>query len=291
MESNLVDGPNPPHCARPSMRAESTPLRTGRLVAGVFLLVAMFFVNPMTGAENAADVAEGRKLFQALCVNCHGHEAAGGSAPSLNRPVLEGAPDDDALRSVIANGIPGRGMPRVRRMADNELRQFVSYLHSLRSLPPPPSTANADQGRLLYNQLGCATCHMVKGEGGNLGPDLTAIGRMRGPAYLKEAVLTPAAVLPNGTLRVSAQGYDEYLPVLVVTSDGREVKGVRLNEDSFTIQLRDPNGQIHSFRKSTLTRLEKLRGTSLMPPDLAKNLSPAEVDDLIGFLANLRGTP
>ena len=93
------------------------------------------------------------------------------------------------------------------------------------------------------------------------------------------------------TLRVSAQGYDEYLPVLVVTSDDREVKGVRLNEDSFTIQLRDPNGQIHSFRKSTLTRLEKLRGTSLMPPDLAKNLSPAEVDDLIGFLANLRGTP
>ena len=51
----------------------------------------------------------------------------------------------------------------------------------------------------------------------------------------------------------------------MVTSDGREVRGARINEDTFTIQLRDSNGQFQSFRKAEVKQIEKDFGKSLMP--------------------------
>jgi hypothetical protein len=97
-------------------------------------------------------------------------------------------------------------------------------------------------------------------------------------------------VLPRGTLPVPARGYSEYLPVLVVTREGQEVLGMRINEDAFTIQLRDLANQVHSFRKTAVARVEKQPGTSLMP-DVSKQLSPGDLDDLVGYLTTLRGAP
>jgi cytochrome c oxidase cbb3-type subunit 3 len=256
-------------------------------------MIAFAFAIPLPLAAAAAassDFEQGKRLFQGMCVTCHGFEGAGGDAPPLNRPKLERAPDDAALRAVIGEGIPERGMPRVRRMTDNELRQLVSYVRSLGQTNTFPISGSPQNGAEIYQRLGCATCHIVKGQGGSLGPDLTNIGRMRGVEYLRLAVVDPAATLPRGTLPVPARGYSEYLPVLAVTRDGKQVQGMRINEDVFTIQLRDMTNQIHSFRKADLTRLEKQRNTSLMPP-LAAQLAPAELNDLVAYLSSLRGAP
>jgi hypothetical protein len=68
------------------------------------------------------------------------------------------------------------------------------------------------------------------------------------------------------------------------------IRGIRLNEDTFSIQLKDQQGRFHSFRKSGLRELKKLRGESPMPA-YASSLTPAETDDLIAFLASQRGKP
>jgi cytochrome c oxidase cbb3-type subunit III len=258
-------------------------------IAGVVICLAATIaaVQPLH-SQVQPNVEAGRKLFQGMCVTCHGFEGAGGDAPSLNRPKLERAPDDAALHAVIADGLPERGMPRVRRLTDNEVQQLVSYVRSLGRTPVVTLLGNAQQGRETYKKLGCQSCHIINGEGSGLGPELTEIGRLRGAAYLREALVDPGARLPRGTLPIPARGFSEFLPVLVVTRDGREVRGIRINEDSFTIQLRDAANQFYSFRKADLSRIEKQAGKSLMP-SFGDRLSKSELDDLVAYLSSLRG--
>src|SRR5206468_3643143 len=94
------------------------------------IAVAVGAVPAQVGAQNDADIDGGRRLFQGMCVECHGAGGAGGDAPSLNRPRLNHAPDDNALASVIANGIPNTAMPRIRRFTESELKQLVAYVRS-----------------------------------------------------------------------------------------------------------------------------------------------------------------
>jgi putative heme-binding domain-containing protein len=239
-------------------------------------------------AQTASDVAAGRVLFNGLCVTCHGFEGAGGMGPPLNRPNLRSAPTDAELRTIISDGIPDRGMPRVRRVLEDELRQLVAYVRSLGRVARPPVRGNPQRGAQLYAKLGCAACHIVGGQGGSLGPELTAIGWLRGVDYLRQAILEPAARLPQGTLPIPSRGYSEYLPVTVVMRDGREMRGVRLNEDVFTIQLRDGSGRFHSVRKSEAALVRKETATSLMP-SYATRLAAGEVDDLVAYLTTLGG--
>ena len=158
-------------------------ITTRWLCAGTLLLAVAVLQQPLSAAQAAADVEQGKKLFQGMCVTCHGFEGAGGDAPSLNRPKLDRAPDDAALRAVIADGLPDRGMPHVRRLTSNELRQLVSYVRSLGRTASLPLSANTQKGEAIYKGLGCASCHIINGQGGSLGPELTSIGRLRGVEY------------------------------------------------------------------------------------------------------------
>lgn len=255
---------------------------------GCFALLAAMAVARVSAAQSAPDVQGGKTLFGGLCVTCHGFEGTGGAGPPLNRPKLLNAPDDAVLRSIISDGIPDRGMPRVRRTTENELRQLVAYVRSLGRTARTPVRGNAPKGLEIYGRLNCASCHIVNGQGGSFGPSLSDIGRLRGPDYLRQAIVEPAAALPNGTLPVPARGYSEYLPVRVVMRDGGEVRGLRLNEDLFTIQLRDVSGKFHSIRKSDAELVRKEIGASLMP-SFAGRVSADELDDLVSYLASLGG--
>ena len=193
---------------------------------------------------------------------------------------------------ILTQGIPERGMTRVGQLNDNEQRQIIAYVRSLGATAPAPVRGDPTKGVEIYRRLGCATCHIINGQGGAAGPELSSIGQQRGSAYLRQSVLDPAATLPLGFSggSVAAAGFTRYLPVRVVTTQGREVRGYRANEDTFTLQVRELDGALHSFRKADLKQIERLTGTSLMP-ELVKQLAPAELDDLIAYLARLGTSP
>ncbi len=235
------------------------------------------------------DLARGRQLFEARCARCHGMRGTGGEGPSLARPTLRHVRDDESLVSVIRGGIPGTAMPGSWTMSDRESWQIAAYVRSLGRAAVVELPGDPSRGRQLFETRGgCTRCHTLRGEGTNLGPDLTAVGARRGPSYLRESIIDPGADLPQGLTPFYPAGFAEFLMVRAVTRDGRELSGMRVNEDSFTIQLRDEHGRIHSLRKDDLAELEKQFDQSFMP-SYRKTFSARELDDLVAYLASLRG--
>ncbi len=224
------------------------------------------------------DLARGKKIYNGQCALCHGIDGVGGRGPALTRAKLDRGAKNEELFKVILEGIPGSEMPEFWMLTESEIWQVAGYVRSLGRVAAVRLPGDPARGRKLYEERGnCAACHIVRGEGGVAGPDLTEIGLRRSPAYLREALLAPAATLPDG-----------YLVVAVTTTDGRRVRGVRLNEDSFSIQLRDAGLRFHSFRKSDLKSLQKEFGASTMP-GYKDAFSDGELDDLVAYLYSLRG--
>ena len=198
------------------------------------------------------------------------------SGPALNQPRLRRVNDNWSLYGVIKNGVQGTEMPGAWQMTEREAWRVAGYVRSIGRVAAVNLPGDAGRGKELYQSKGCAVCHIAQGQGGDLGPELTEIGARRSAAYLREALTDPAASAP-----------EEFLVVRVTTRDGRSVRGVRINEDSFTIQLRDDDNRFHSFRKNELKDLKKEVGVSTMPS--YKTLAAAELDDLVAYLASLRG--
>jgi len=251
--------------------------------------LAMLLVAMLIGGHSAPnqdqisklttdDLARGEKLFVAQCALCHGIGGTGGRGPSLNQPDLRRASDNRGLFQIIQNGIQGSEMPDAWQMTDREVWQVAGYVRSLGRTAVLRLSGDPAKGKEYYEAKGgCAACHIVSGRGGNLGPDLTDIGARRSAAYLREALIDPGASVP-----------ERFLVVSVVTRDGERVRGIRSNEDSFTIQIRDASNVFHSFRKLDLTELKKEFGASLMP-GYRDVLAASEIDDLVAYLAGLRG--
>jgi len=111
--------------------------------------------------------------------------------------------------------------------------------------------------------------------GSIFGPDLSIIGSARSIEYLRESIVKPSADVP-----------EEFEGVTVVLDDGSRVRGIRINEDTFSIQLRDPAQQIRMFQKDDLREVIHEK-QSLMPA--YQQLAPSDLDSLVAYLASLRG--
>ncbi len=236
----------------------------------------------------AADAGE--TLFREHCAPCHGAKGDGGRGANLAVRKLPRAPDDATLGSIIAQGIPGTEMP-VTRMTDPERAQLIAYVHSLGQAQTAQAAGDRAHGeQLFWGKGNCGQCHTIGPRGGRIGPDLTNIGERRGPANLRQSVLDPEAETPENFAQYRKVIYmpDNYLRVRVVTSDGKQIAGARVDEDTFTIQIRDDASRIYSFRKDQLKELHKDWGKSPMP-SYRGAFSEAELQDVIAYLSSLTG--
>lgn len=260
------------------------------------LAVAVAGLPPAATAQDTSDpdteLAQGRTHYIASCARCHGVDGGGGEGPPLARSTLPRAPDDGALMLLASEGIPGTGMSGSWWLSEGELRQVASYVRSL----APSGPAEADvlhgdpiNGKALFESARCTRCHTLGGFGTSRGPDLTTVGLRRGSTFLRQAILEPGAALPRGQTAIPA-GFVDYLTVRIVDANGNEVRGARMNEDSYTIQLRDGRGALHSFYKPTLRELEKQFDRSLMQ-SFRDRFTDEEVDDLVAYLASLGTAP
>ena len=229
------------------------------------------------GAHDAvADLTIGKRVFDSQCALCHGPDGSGGRGPNLRKAKLKKAPDDEALRKAIADGLPPE-MPGAWQLSIREVASVAGYVRTLGKIVVEEIPGDVFRGQDLFVKTGCNNCHIVSGKGTGIGPELSAIGTRRNAQHLRESLMTPSKFLPDG-----------FLLVEVTDAAGRTTKGVKANEDLFTIQLAQPNGRYQSFNKATLKKLTRLTGQSTMPA--FDKLPAADLDNLVAYLASLRGT-
>ena len=78
------------------------------------------------------------------------------------------------------------------------------------------------------------------------------------------------------------------MTIVAKTRDGKEIRGVRRNEDTFSLQMVDASGQLHLLDKLALASVT-VENRSLMPDDFDKRLSASEIDSLVAYLARAAG--
>ncbi|WP_165075267.1 PVC-type heme-binding CxxCH protein [Paludisphaera rhizosphaerae] len=188
---------------------------------------------------------------------------AGSVPPEIRLDVLEAARgrNQEEIRRKIA-------VYEAARPKDDPVARFAEALMG----------GNAAAGRKVFNQklaVACVRCHKVDGQGGEVGPDLSAIGAAHDRNYLLEAIVAPS--------RQIAPGFETRV---VATNDGRVHVGVLRSEDAESVKLVTPDGAPLTIPKSTIE--DQRRGDSAMPEDIIANLSKFELRDLVEFLARRR---
>ena len=245
--------------------------------------------NPYAGDAKVAKLGEYE--FRANCAFCHGLGARGGGrGPDLTRTPKKHGDSDGDIFNTINSGVPGTAMPpngatqQGVGMTEEEIWQVVTYIRSVEKKAGAGVNGDAKHGReLFYGSAACGTCHMFRGKGGRLGPDLTGAGTSRSTEYLTESLRNPNRRLAQGIIEAMKEFSEEYETVNLVTSDGMKYQGTLLNEDSFTIQFIDTREEVHSLDKSAVKSMQKSRD-SLMPAYDEKILPEKDLQDLLAFL-------
>ena len=250
-------------------------------LASVYLATAPAVPVAQEAAENPfttpLDVRMGERLFRQQCGRCHGRNATGGELGPDLTSGLSNASTDAGIFKIVREGLPNTQMIGISRSAtDQSVWMVVSYLNSLNDTADVELPGSVTAGMQLFNGKGnCASCHMVSGEGGRRGPELTRVGNRREPDELVSALMTPDEdVSPR------------WWTVRVTREDGSIVEGLRMNEDTFSLRLMDEEERLWAFSKGRIRSYERIE-TSIMP-SVEGTLTASEVDDLVAYLFSLR---
>jgi putative heme-binding domain-containing protein len=224
---------------------------------------------------DAADVEAGSRLYAAQCAPCHGTNGDMIDGVDFRHRQFKTVVTDQDLARVLATGRPAAGMPSFATLAAADVTSITAFLRA--GFDPDLTAGDVGKGRAIFSgKGGCATCHRVGAVGPRVASDLTDIGAIRTAGALRRAILNPATSLPPGSRTVRA-----------VTKSGQTIRGRRLNEDTYTVQLIDEQERFVSLNKADLRSYEITRDMTM--PSAASRLTPDEVSDLIAYLQSLKG--
>src|SRR5579862_8982849 len=196
----------------------------------------------------AQDSGAGSKLFAAKCAGCHGADAHGTDrGPKLagsNRLRTRSTPD---IRKTISRGVPTSGMPSFADLPAGDLDALAELVHSMNaSAAEGQVSGDAAAGeRFFLGQGRCATCHMVRGRGEPVGPDLSNVGARLTVAEIHEALLQPGKHVTEG-----------YELVTLHLHDGGTLRGFLRSRSNFDVHLQDLQGRLHSLSNDRITQIE-----------------------------------
>ena len=251
--------------------------------------------NPFAG--NPAAISEGRSLYNSTCTGCHGaNGGAGEIGPGLAVPGRSyGRTTDAEIFDAIRNGIPATVMPPHKGvLTDEQTWKITAYVKGLRGTAiDAPMAGDVSHGAAVFWGKGqCGTCHMLNGRGSVIGPDLSDIAGTRKTSSIIDA-------LTKAQHRVYGAGGDQphtlplevtYPVVDVVTRDGKTIRGVLRNQDSFSMQVMGLDQKLYLLDRAAVKSVTHEQ-KSLMPTDYDRRLSPAEFADLLAFLTRQGHAP
>jgi putative heme-binding domain-containing protein len=230
----------------------------------------------LSGKETgSASIEAGAKLFVGNCSVCHGINGRGSArGPDLTQGLVVNRGTDDEVAQVIRKGVPGSSMAAFD-LPEAQVQHVVAFIRSLSVKAAQLSVAgDPDAGKQVFFGKGrCSECHMVRGHGGLLGPELSNVGGERTLLEIRQSILEPCASSDR-----------KYKPVTVVTGSGEKITGVLRNRDSFSLQMIDRQGRLRFFLARELGKIET-HEKSLMPDNYETLLRPEELQNLLAYLS------
>jgi cytochrome c oxidase cbb3-type subunit III len=228
------------------------------------------------------DSAQGRRIFAATCAGCHGLDGHGGEkAPSIVGEKLQRLSNTD-MAAIVSNGVPGTGMPAFHSLSVLDIHAVVDYVRNLQGqskshqntaikLPGDPVRGRT----VFFGKAECSSCHMVRGEGGFLGSDLSTYASNIPVKEVIEAIVNPQIESD------SSSGI-----AVATTRDGRRIPGLVRNEDNFSVQLQTSDGAFHFFLRSELQSFD-YQNRPMMPSNYGERLNRSELNDLASYLVSV----
>ncbi len=220
--------------------------------------------------------------------------AAGRGSAGLRFSILPGEPDQSFLLHRVGSTELGVMMPPLgRSLSDSEASELLSQW--IKDMPADESLAeaalnptnaykdaisggDAERGSVIFHKTQkCISCHRVGTEGGEVGPNLSDVGKRTKPEYLLESVVDP-----------SAQITKEFQTEVIITTDGRVMTGVVISEDQYEVVIADSTGN-HKITKEEIDERQTSEVSTM--PSLANVLTVEQVRDLIAYLVTLRQPP
>jgi putative membrane-bound dehydrogenase-like protein len=136
---------------------------------------------------------------------------------------------------------------------------------------------DAGKGQLVFVKAGtCAKCHVVNGEGKEVGPNLSEIGKKLSRESLYESILYPSASISHN--------YETYV---VEMKNGNSASGLLVSKTPTEITLKDAEALVRTFKTADVESVAR-SPVSIMPADLHKALSTQDLADLVEYMQTLR---
>lgn len=153
--------------------------------------------------------------------------------------------------------------------------------------PPTPEEAakiaaevvekgNAERGEKIFRRkdLSCLKCHSIAQAGGQVGPELTALGSISPVDYVVNSILNPNLAIK-----------EQFVTRVFLTADGGVVTGIVVDRDDTRVRVRDATGKLLTIPTADIE--DEAEGKSLMPQGLTKFLTHDEFLDLARFVSEL----
>jgi putative heme-binding domain-containing protein len=269
-------------------------------------------LQSLLAAEPAALRGEAAKALGKLAQQPAGTPGANPALEALQKLVR--ADGDPALRQAALGALAGtrpgavwlldlharKELPEALKSETTRLLRNSPYVDlrnkALIAFPPPgrldpkklPPIAvlaarkgNPGRGRQLLaasakNDLQCLKCHSVRGSGGQIGPDLSVIGKKASRENLFESILYPSKAIA-----------DQFLNWQIETTKGLSLTGLIIEETADAVTLRDGNGKDTRIPRKEIDSRNK-SAKSLMPEDLVVFLTEDDLVDLVACLFELK---
>ena len=187
------------------------------------------------------------------------------SAKLVLRAVYTLGRSDQALVEALSHaaGIAEPSKP----LSPNELSNMVSEV----AAKGDPARG---EGIFRRGDLNCMSCHAVSKAGGDVGPDLSAVGQISPPDYIINSILNPDQAIK-----------EQYNTLMIQTVEGQMFQGIVTDKDEQRIVLKDATGATRVVPVASIE--DQKPGGSLMPKGLANLMTRAEFLDLVRFLSEL----
>jgi putative membrane-bound dehydrogenase-like protein len=244
----------------------SNPLSEGKLSE---LAAALKNVGPMElgkllsiyGGNSNPDV--GRKLVDSLEYS--------DATVTLDRSAVSSAlaAYPESINSLAEKAV----YPRLSRGGEAAAAELEALLNSL------PEDGDVRRGQHIFQspRVACTTCHAVGYVGGDLGPELSAVGKIRSKRDLLEAIVHPSASFVRS-----------FEPVILTKNDGSALSGIIKNESKEEILLAVGPGAYLTVARNDVKEIGP-SPVSLMPPGMNFVLDKQELADLLAYLQSRKG--